>query len=255
MTTVAGNLLTVESVSHGFRGLSVLRDVSFEVPAQSITGLIGPNGAGKSTLFNIISGFLSPDRGRLVYDGDDITRWSVTQRSRAGLIRTFQTPRLFAHMTVRENLMAAAYLSTSSGFVADMFSAPGSRRDVRRMREAAEIVCGRFELEAVWNHSAGDLTAGRQRLVELARAVVAGPRLVCLDEPSSGLNLEEVAALCNALTGLRASGMTILLVSHDMDLVSVASTVNVLCFGEIIATGPFSDVKADARVRDAYLGV
>ncbi|HVL55681.1 MAG TPA: ATP-binding cassette domain-containing protein, partial [Burkholderiaceae bacterium] len=129
------------------------------------------------------------------------------------------------------------------------------RGDVARMRTAAEAICERFELQSVWNRRAGDLTAGRQRLVELARAVVCSPRLVCLDEPSSGLNSEEVAALRAALTRLNDSGVTILLVSHDMDLVNVASEVNVLCFGEIIARGPFGRIKADQRVRDAYLGV
>lgn len=251
----ASPLLSVESVSQAFRGLSVLRNVSLQVPVGGITGLIGPNGAGKSTLFNIVSGFLSPDRGRLVYDGRDITRWPVTRRSRAGLIRTFQTPQVFSHMTVRENLMAAGYLATSSGFVADLFAAPGSRRDLHRMVDLAAQACERFELEAVWHRRAGDLPAGRQRLVELARAVVTAPRLVCLDEPSSGLNVDEVGALRGALERLQRSDTTILLVSHDMDLVSVASTVNVLCFGEIIASGPFEVVKADPRVREAYLGV
>ncbi|MCD6681115.1 MAG: ABC transporter ATP-binding protein [Burkholderiaceae bacterium] len=248
-------LLSVDSVSRSFRGLSVLRNVSFQVPAGGITGLIGPNGAGKSTLFNIVSGFLNPGSGRLVYDAKDITRWSVTRRSRAGLVRTFQTPQLFAHMSVRENLMAAGYRSTTSGFISDLFAVPGARRDRQRMAAIAEAACERFELQAVWNRRAGDLPAGRQRLVELARAVVTSPRLVCLDEPSSGLNVDEVAALRAALEGLEASGTAILLVSHDMDLVSVASRVNVLCFGEIIAAGPFDEVKVDARVREAYLGV
>jgi ABC-type branched-subunit amino acid transport system ATPase component len=248
-------LLSVEAVSHGFRGLRVLREVSFEVAPHQITGLIGPNGAGKSTLFNIISGFLAPERGRLVLEGKEITRWSVTQRSRAGLIRTFQTPQVFAHMTVRENLMAAAYQTTTSGFTADFFALPGSRGDIGRMRAAAERACDRFELAPVWHRRAGDLPAGRQRLVELARALVASPRLVCLDEPSSGLNVEEVASLRESLEALRRDGTTILLVSHDMDLVSVASTVNVLCFGEIIARGPFGAIKVDSRVREAYLGV
>lgn len=248
-------LLAVDSVSKSFRGLSVLRSVSLQVPKGRITGLIGPNGAGKSTLFNIVSGFLAPDRGGLVYEGRDITRWSVTKRSRAGLIRTFQTPRVFAHMTVRENLMAAGYLATTSGFLADLFRTRSSRRDVRRMRDAAERICERFELEAVWDRRAGDLPAGGQRLVELARAVLTAPRLVCLDEPSSGLNAEEVAALRTALERLQRDGTSILLVSHDMDLVGVASTVNVLCFGEIIASASFDEIKADPSVREAYLGV
>jgi branched-chain amino acid transport system ATP-binding protein/nonpolar-amino-acid-transporting ATPase len=253
--TDAGNLLSLRQVTHRFRGLSVLRSVSLDAPARQVTGLIGPNGAGKSTLFNIVSGFLRPQGGEIQYDGSDITRWSITQRSRAGLIRTFQTPQVFASMTVRENLMSAGWLSTSSGMLQDLFGLPQSRRDLARMEALADEACSRFDLAAAWSTRAGDLPAGRQRLVELARAAVTSPRLLCLDEPSSGLNAEEVGALRGALELLRETGTTILLVSHDMELMAVASTVHVLCFGEIIASGTFGAVKEDPRVREAYLGV
>lgn len=248
-------LLEVRKVVHHFRGLSVLRDVTLEVPRDRITGLIGPNGAGKSTLFNIVSGFLRPHGGMLVYDGTDVTDWSITRRSAAGLVRTFQTPQVFGEMTVRENLMAAAWLRTSSGFLSGMLGLPKARGDLRRMSERAEEIGARFELAPVWNTRAGDLPAGRQRLVELARAAVTSPRLLCLDEPSSGLAPEEVGALRRALERLHAGGVSILLVSHDMELMEVASSVNVLCFGEIIARGDFRAVKDDPRVREAYLGV
>ncbi len=250
-----GTLLEVRGVEHHFRGLSVLKNVDMTIPAGQITGLIGPNGAGKSTLFNIISGFLVPQRGSIVFDGQDIASWSVTRRSAAGLLRTFQTPQVFAHLTVEENLVAGAWLGTSSGFLADLFNLPASRRDLREMRRRADEACERFELQDIRSTRAGDLPAGRQRLVELARAAVAGPRLLCLDEPSSGLAAEEVAELRRALERLLSSGITILLVSHDMDLMTVASTVHVLCFGEIIARGDFAGVKDDPRVREAYLGV
>jgi branched-chain amino acid transport system ATP-binding protein/nonpolar-amino-acid-transporting ATPase len=248
-------LLSVRDVTHRFRGLSVLRGVSLDAQHGRITGLIGPNGAGKSTLFNIVSGFLPQQGGEIRYAGNDITRWSVTRRSRAGLVRTFQTPRVFGHMTVRENLMAAGWLATSSGMLEELFGLPKARRDVARMESLADEACIGFELAPVWSARAGDLPAGRQRLVELARAAVASPTLLCLDEPSSGLNTEEVAALRRALERLNEAGTTILLVSHDMELMSVASAVHVLCFGEIIASGPFGAVKEDPRVREAYLGV
>ena len=248
-------LLTLRALAHRFSGLNVLRGVDIDVFGDRITGLIGPNGAGKSTLFNIVSGFLPAQEGAIAYDGHDITRWSVSQRVRAGLIRTFQTPRLFSHMTVRENLMTAGWLATSSGFLQGLLGTRSSRADVARMEAAAAAACARFELGAVWQARAGDLTAGRQRLVELARASVASPRLLCLDEPSSGLNADEVAALRAALERLNADGVSILLVSHDMELMAVASTVHCLCFGEIIASGNFTAVKEDPRVREAYLGV
>jgi branched-chain amino acid transport system ATP-binding protein/nonpolar-amino-acid-transporting ATPase len=250
-----GALLEVKDVRHGFRGLQVLRGVSLEVGEGELVGLIGPNGAGKSTLFNIISGFLVPDAGTLRYAGRDVSRESVPQRSRDGLMRTFQTPQVFPHLSVRENLMTGLYKDTRSGVLAGLFAAPGARRDVARMREAADAACERFALSGVRDRPAGDLPAGQQRLVELARAAMSQPRLLCLDEPSSGLNGEEVGRLLVMLRRLNQAGTSLLLVSHDMDLVTVASQIHVLCFGEIIASGPLQRIQADARVRDAYLGV
>lgn len=248
-------LLDVLGVSHSFRGLSVLRGVEFSVPQGRITGLIGPNGAGKSTLFNIISGFLTPNQGRVVFKGEDISALDVPERSACGLMRSFQTPQVFAHLSVRENLMAGCYKDTRSGLIGDLLGLAGSRRDRERMGESADQACARFGLTAIRNQPAGKLPAGQQRLVELARAAIGQPALLCLDEPSSGLNTEEVSQLMAMLRLLNEGGMTILLVSHDMDLVAIASHVHVLCFGEIIASGPFSAVKTDARVREAYLGV
>ncbi len=248
-------ILEVRNVSHSFRGLRVLRGVSFVVEKGAIVGLIGPNGAGKSTLFNIISGFLQPDAGSIVYRGADITRQSIQGRSYAGLVRTFQTPQIFQHLTVQENLMAGYYKQTSSGVLRNLFGLPGSRRDLRAMARAADEACEKFALSAVRDQVAANLPAGQQRLLELARSVVGKPLLLCLDEPSSGLNSEEVASLMSALEQLNREGVSILLVSHDMDLVSVAPVINVLCFGEIISRGSLEQVRTDARVREAYLGV
>ncbi|MSQ60775.1 MAG: ABC transporter ATP-binding protein [Betaproteobacteria bacterium] len=246
--------LEVRAVSHSFRGLSVLRGVNFVVPDGQIVGLIGPNGAGKSTLFNIISGFLEPNQGQVFFQGEDINRLSVPQRSQKGLLRSFQTPQVFARLTVRENLMAGCYKETSSGVVAGLVGW-GGRRERRAMEEAASQACETFGLAGVRDRLAGKLPGGQQRLVELARAAVGKPKLLCLDEPSSGLNTEEVNQLMSMLRRMNAQGVTILLVSHDMDLVAVASEIHVLCFGEIIASGPFARLKGDARVREAYLGV
>jgi ABC-type branched-subunit amino acid transport system ATPase component len=248
-------ILEVRRISRSFQGLRVLRGVSFSVEAGAIVGLIGPNGAGKSTLFNIVSGFLRPDQGDVIYDGADISTVSVPRRSYAGLVRTFQTPQVFQHLTVRENLMAGCYKQTSSGVLANLLGTPGSREELRRMGQSADQACERFGLTAVRDRPAGKLPAGQQRLVELARAAVGRPRLLCLDEPSSGLNNEEVGQLMDALRRLNAEGITILLVSHDMDLVTVAPVIHVLCFGEIIASGPLGEIRDDARVREAYMGV
>ncbi|MGJ7531399.1 ABC transporter ATP-binding protein [Variovorax sp. GB1P17] len=255
MNTPVQPLLQLRSITHAFAGLQVLRNVSFDIHAGAITCLVGPNGAGKSTLFNIISGFLQPSGGSIAYGGGDITAWNVTRRSRAGLVRTFQTPQVFAHMTVLENLMAAACATQRSSFVASLFNAPSARRDVAAMRAAARETCQAMGLADIADEPAGLLPAGQQRLVELARACVTRPRLLCLDEPSSGLNVQEVEALRAGLRKILQAGTSILLVSHDMDLVRIGSVVHVLCFGEIISSGSFGDIAADPRVREAYLGV
>ena len=248
-------LLEVRDVSRSFSGLQVLKGVSFAVEQGSITGLIGPNGAGKSTLFNIVSGFLDADQGGVRYAGTEIGRLSIQRRSYLGLVRTFQTPQVFPHLSVRENLIAGCYKQARCGLVANLIGTPRSRGEMARMQREADTACERFGLTEVAERPAGKLPGGQQRLVELARACIGRPRLLCLDEPSSGLNSEEVALLMQTLQRLNREGMTILLVSHDMDLVTVAAVIHVLCFGEIIASGPLAQVKSDPRVRDAYLGV
>lgn len=247
-------LLEVRNVSHQFRGLRVLRNVDLAVAKGSITGLIGPNGAGKTTLFNIISGFLRPNEGEVVYAGEVITRRSVQRRSYAGLVRTFQTPQLFRDLTVRENLLAGCFQRGRSGVVSGLLGLPRVRRELREAAKAADEVCETFGLNSIRERNAGELPAGRQRIVELARAAMLRPRLLCLDEPSSGLSSEEAAELVRAMRRLNGDGVTILLVSHDMELMAVSSLVSVLCFGQIIATGAMSEVQSDARVREAYLG-
>lgn len=247
-------MLRLSHISKGFFGLSVLRDVSLDIAKGRITGLIGPNGAGKSTLFNIVSGFLTPDEGDVVYHGASIARASVAQRSRQGLVRTFQTPQVFAHLSVRDNLIAGCHKRGASGFLANLLGLPSSRTELGRMEALADATLARFGLAGIAGIRAGDLPVGQQRLVELARAAVGEPDILCLDEPSSGLNAEETEQLRQMLVKLNREGMTIFLVSHDMDLMGVSSEVNVLCFGEIIARGDFAAIQADPRVREAYLG-
>jgi len=248
-------LMRVERISKSFFGLSVLRHVTLDIAQGTITGLIGPNGAGKSTLFNIVSGFLTPDDGDVIYKGKSIARSSVTNRGRLGIMRTFQSPQIFGHMTVRENLVVGCHKLSRSGFLSNVFGLQSSRRELAKMNMVAAEALSRFELEGVADTRAGDLTAGEQRLLELARGTLATPNLLCLDEPSSGLNADESRQLRLMLEQLNRDGTTIFLVSHDMELMEVASTVNVLCFGEIIAQGDFGSVKANPVVREAYLGV
>jgi len=248
-------LMRVDRISKSLFGLSVLRNVTLEIAEGTIMGLIGPNGAGKSTLFNIVSGFLTPDDGDIIYKGKSIARSSVTNRSRLGIMRTFQSPQIFRHMTVRENLVVGCHKLSRSGFFSNVFRLHSSRRELTKMNMIAAEALSRFGLEGVADVRASDLPAGEQRLLELVRGTLAAPNLLCLDEPSSGLNAEESRQLRLMLEQLNRDGTTIFLVSHDMELMEVASTVNVLCFGEIIAQGDFGSVKANPAVREAYLGV
>lgn len=247
-------LLEVREVSHRFGGLQVLKGVTFAVEDGSVTGLIGPNGAGKSTLFNIISGFLTPSVGSVILLGEDATRLGIQRRSRMGLQRTFQTPQVFRDLTVHENLLAGCHGHGRTGVLEAFLGLPQVRRELREATILADAAIERFDLEPYREMQAGELPAGRQRMVELARAVVARPKLLCLDEPSSGLSAAEVRTLMQALRRLNDDGMTILLVSHDMELMEITSTMHALCFGEIIATGSLRTMRASPRVREAYLG-
>lgn len=249
------SLLSLRDIRHSFRGLHVLKGVQLEFAPGDFVGLIGPNGAGKSTLFNIVSGFLNPSAGAVVFDGAELVNCSVQERSRRGLVRTFQTPQVFGGMTVLENLMVGWHKQTRSGVVGNLFRSRQSTREYNDAKQAATNMLHRFRLNHVAHQRAANLPAGLQRMLELARAYIAKPRLLLLDEPSSGLNSEEIEQLKDALNQLNGEGIAILLVSHDMTLVDAARTIHVLCFGEIIANGSMAAIRDDARVREAYLGV
>jgi ABC-type branched-subunit amino acid transport system ATPase component len=248
-------LLRVGDIAHRFQGLHVLKGVSFSVAEHSVTGLIGPNGTGKSTLFNIISGFLRPISGEIIYMGKPITKLSIQHRSYAGLLRTFQTPQVFSDLTVQENLIAGCYSQGRTGIIKSLLSLPAVRSELTTATRLADKTCTEFGLDAVRYQLAGRLPVGQQRLVELARAIIRKPKLLCLDEPSSGLSSDEVAQLMSILRRLSEMGTTILLVSHDMELMAISSIIHVLCFGEIIATGCMSEIQVHPRVREAYLGI
>jgi branched-chain amino acid transport system ATP-binding protein/nonpolar-amino-acid-transporting ATPase len=250
-----GDILRLDGVGHNFAGLAVLRSVSLAVPERGIVGLIGPNGSGKTTLFNAITGYLAPQQGAIIYRGTPLDRQSVQDRSRAGLVRTFQTPKVFERMTVIENIMAGYCRQTRTTMVQDLLMSPTARREMRAIAARAREVCAKFDLDDVRERPSENLTAGQRRILEIARAVVGGPKLLLLDEPSSGLNKQEIENLRRWINQLRDDGMTVLLVSHDMELMTVADIVHVLYFGEIIASGDMKAIQQNARVREVYLGV
>ncbi|MDF8357668.1 ABC transporter ATP-binding protein [Ensifer adhaerens] len=250
-----GAKLQVSGVAHRFGGLKVLTDVNLEVgDGHGIVGLIGPNGSGKTTLFNIVTGFLRPNTGRILLDGDDITTKTVQQRSRAGLLRTFQAPRVFDNMSVLENVLLGAYARTRAGLLTSMLALPSARAEIEAVRASAFDICRKFGIERLAGEKAGSLPAGLRRIVELARAYHAKPRVLLLDEPSSGLSTPEIEELKAWIRVLAEEGISILLVSHDMGLMAVCDRVHVLYFGKIIATGPMSTIQENPDVQDAYLG-
>jgi ABC-type branched-subunit amino acid transport system ATPase component len=248
-------LLALREVGHSFGGLAVLRSVTFEVPEGGIIGLIGPNGSGKTTLFNIVSGYIRPMAGTVSYRGSPLGRESIQQRGRVGLVRTFQTPQVFEQMTVLENVMVGYTKLTRTTMLQDLLRTPAARGQMREIHDRARAACERFQLGGLRDVPAALLTAGQRRILEIARAVVGRPRLLLLDEPSSGLNAQEIDNLIDWIVRLNEEGITILLVSHDMGLMSVARTVHTLYFGEIIASGDMATIQRDPRVREVYLGV
>ena len=250
---MSGDILTLDRVGHRFGGFTVLRSVRLSVKERGLIGLIGPNGSGKTTLFNIISGYLPLQAGTISFRGQPLTNQSVQARNRAGMVRTFQTPKIFERMTVLENIMVGACKLTRTGIIQDLLRLPHARGEMRQIKSLAERVAGDFGMAG--GLPARTLPAGQRRILEIARALVGEPRLLMLDEPSAGLNREEMQQLIAAIRRINEAGLAVLLVSHDMELMAVAETVHVLNFGEIIAKGNMAAIQQNADVREVYLGV
>ncbi len=250
-----GDILRLDDVGHSFGGLAVLRSVSFAVPQNGIVGLIGPNGSGKTTLFNVISGFLQPQKGTIGYRGTQLGKVSIQERSRRGMLRTFQTPKVFEHLTVLENVMVGCCKGTRTTILQDMAHSPKSNRVRGEIRDVAAATLDEFGMTSLSDVLASNLTAGQRRILEVARAVASEPSLLLLDEPSSGLNHDEIDNLRRWIVQFRDENMSILLVSHDMELMTVTDIVHVLYFGEIIASDAMDGIKNNARVREVYLGM
>ncbi len=233
-------MLQVEEATVHFGGLRALDDVNLVAGAGRVTGLIGPNGAGKTTLFNVITGLQKPVRGRVTIDGRDVTGTGPKQRARMGLGRTFQRLEVFGSLTVADNVMVALENRGMRG---------------RRARSEAEQLLSRVGLREVAASQADVLPTGLSRLLELARALACRPKLLLLDEPSSGLDSTESARLGALISELAGEGLAVLLVEHDMEMVmSLCGHIHVLDFGRMIASGSPAEVQADPAVQAAYLG-
>ena len=249
------NALEVAHLVKSFGGVRATDDVSFAVPEGSLTALIGPNGAGKTTLFNLVTNLFRRDSGTVHFFGADLGERSPSEIAGLGLMRTFQTARVFPGMTALENVMAGAHRKLKSGAVAQMLWLPGARAEERRLAERAEALLDLVGLAPFRDVAATSLPMGAQKLIEVCRALLAGPRLLLLDEPAAGLNDTETAELSRLLRAIRDGGITILIVEHNMSLVmDSASQVVVLDLGACIAAGTPREILADPRVIEAYLG-
>jgi len=237
------SLLHIDDVSVQFGGVTAVDHASFEVEAGTITGLIGPNGAGKTTCFNVITGLQKPTGGRVRFDGRDVTGLPVNRRARRGIGRTFQRLEAFGSLTVRDNVRAALDIHH------------GMRGWRRSTVGAADALLERVGIGRYADHRADAVPTGTARLLEVARALACEPRLLLLDEPSSGLDEAETVAFGELLRELVGQGCSVLMVEHDMDLVmSVCSTLHVLDFGRVIASGDPGAIRTDPVVQQAYLG-
>ena len=253
----ADPILSVDGVGKTFGGVTALDGVSFDVEPETLTGLIGPNGAGKSTTFNVVSGAIEPDAGRVTFDGEDITGLKPNRTSSRGLVRTFQIAREFETMTVLENMMLPP--ENQGGEAAWRAILPGVRdgvkEDEEELFERAWEMLEFFDIDHLALEEAGTLSGGQRKLLELARALMLDPEVLLLDEPFAGVNPSLEQDLLDRLEDLRDRGRTFLLVEHDMDLIMEhCERVIVMHQGRTLVTGSPDEVRSEDRVIEAYLG-
>jgi len=253
-------LLELKGVSKAFGGLQVISNLDLHVDEHEIVSVIGPNGAGKTTLFNLVTGVYAPEEGEILFEGDSILGLPPNRITRRGIARTFQTLRLFLNMTVKENVMSAAYGHTRAGILRSVLRTPGMRREERAIAALAEEKLSFFGQRLMgyrWNQPAFSLSYANRRRLEIARAMATNARLLLLDEPAAGMNPVETHEITELIAKLRDDGgYTILVIEHDMHVVEgISDRVVALDHGIKIAEGSFDEVATNPSVVEAYLGL
>jgi branched-chain amino acid transport system ATP-binding protein len=238
-----------------FGGVVAVDNLTFLVPQGEIVSLIGPNGAGKTTIFNLITGFLKPTRGNIYLSGKDVSGWPPHKMASLGVARTFQNVQIFPQMTNLENVMVGRHLKSRSGIFYSSILPPFLRLEEKRIKAYARECLEFVGLKDQSKKIAGSMPLGGQRMLEFARALAMEPELLLLDEPVSGLNARETLAVADLINKIKESGITVVLVEHDMDLVmDISDSVIVINYGKRLAEGTPAEIQADESVISAYLG-
>jgi len=248
-------MLESKGIHKDFGGVKALTDVDLSVPENTIMGLIGPNGAGKTTFFNVISGILPATAGDFYFKGMRLTGKKPFNITRTGIARTFQNIQLFTGMTVFENVVAGRHIRTRAGLVRGIVGGRMVRREERENRERVNELLSFVRIESERNLPADSLPYGKQRHVEIARALAVEPELLLLDEPSAGMNPRETEDLMELIRAIRKRGITVLLIEHDMNLImGICDRIAVLDYGKKISEGTPEEIRNDEKVIEAYLG-